>query len=333
MKRTIARILHQPRPNSLPLFGFIPAMALILFLTPRISAHADPLPIADSPPEAGGRSYPYGDNLYTTAQAKATATAGAQATATGAVLATGTADAQATGTALSEATQTARALATGTEGARQTATAGVEATQRVDTAVAQMTKTAVAGATFTADAKSQATAAVIASATAAVEATKFAIAQETEYISLPATATAGAQATTAAEEAERLAAAWMEIPQIFDLKFFILLIATVLVELLTAFLVIRNFFDKVNIRPWRVFLSVIPINLITVAGAWFAMWLLQTSTPIPYSVDVLTTEILAFFIEALWYRITLRLRFREAFLLSFSVNLMSYAAGVLLFGF
>jgi hypothetical protein len=333
MKRIIETISHRRRWNSLRVFGFILTAVPILFFAPKMLVNAGPLPMDGLAPDFGGQSYLSGDNLYTTAQANATATAAAQATATGAAPATETAEAQAAQTAEIEATQTAGAPATETVAAQRTATADAESTQRVSTALAQATRTAAAGSTATAIAQANATAGVIASATAAVEATDFAIAQATEYSSLPSTATAEARATVAAEEAERLAAAWLETPRIFNPEFIIELIVTILVELLAAFLVIRGIFDKVNIRPWKVFLSVVPINLITVTGAWFAMWLLQTGTPIPYFVDVLMIEIVVFFLEALWYRITLRLQFREAFLLSFTVNLMSYAARVLLFGF
>ncbi|MBN1440048.1 MAG: hypothetical protein JW929_11620 [Anaerolineales bacterium] len=38
-------------------------------------------------------------------------------------------------------------------------------------------------------------------------------------------------------------------------------------------------------------------------------------------------------VEALWCRIVLPLRFRQALLLSFTANLASYLGGVILFGF
>ncbi|MBN1440047.1 MAG: hypothetical protein JW929_11615 [Anaerolineales bacterium] len=319
-------IASRLRRRLYPPAAYALAAAACLGFALRSSASADPLP-------GGGRFPMDGRYRYTTFEAKMSATAEAKASATGAVFAAETAAALSTQTAEFEATQTANVPATATAGAEQTGTAAAESTRRAATAAAQTTKTAAAGATSTAAAQANATAGFRASAAAAAEATAFAIRQATEYVSLPATATAGAQATVAAEEQARRDAAWRDLPRIFTLKFFVLLASAILVELLMAFFLVRGVFDRIGIRSSKILLAVIPGNLAAVTAAWFGMWLLQTATPLPYAVGVLAAETFELFIEALWFRIILRLRFREAFLLSFSANLMSYAAGVALFGF
>jgi hypothetical protein len=82
----------------------------------------------------------------------------------------------------------------------------------------------------------------------------------------------------------------------------------------------------------KVFLTVAGINLLTVPGAWFLLWLLQVASTESSAFLVLTIECLVVLVEAVIYRWVFSLSMKDAFWLSFFSNLASFIAGLILFG-
>jgi hypothetical protein len=136
------------------------------------------------------------------------------------------------------------------------------------------------------------------------------------------------------EERSNIGAPWGNILPFLSSEYFIAIVMAVLVESAVAFLLIRIIFKMAGVSPWRIFLSCLIINFATIPCAWRIMGLLVRVFPIEYYfIDVVITETLVVIVEALWYRIVLPIRFRQALLLSFCANSASYFAGVILFGF
>jgi hypothetical protein len=117
-------------------------------------------------------------------------------------------------------------------------------------------------------------------------------------------------------------------------EYIVAIVMAVLVESAVAFLLIRIIFKLAELSSWRIFFSCLLINFATIPCAWRIMGLILRVFPIEYFfIDVVLTETLVIIVEALWYRIVLPIRFRQALLLSFCANSASYFGGVILFGF
>jgi hypothetical protein len=130
------------------------------------------------------------------------------------------------------------------------------------------------------------------------------------------------------EERSTIGAPWGNILPFLSSEYFVAIVMAVLVESAVVFLLMRIIIKMAEVSSWRIFLACLLINFATIPSAWRIMGLLLRVFSIEYYfIDVVITETLVVIIEALWYRIVLPIRFRQALLLSFCANSASYFGG------
>ena len=111
------------------------------------------------------------------------------------------------------------------------------------------------------------------------------------------------------------------------MQIIILLIITIFIELITAWLIGKKPLRIDN--PWRLSsIAITGANLISYPLAWLLFEGLQIITV--WKIAFIITEVMVIFLEARLLTIQLSLSFRESFFISFCMNVVSAALGVIL---
>ncbi|MFH1744748.1 MAG: hypothetical protein ABH881_01115 [bacterium] len=116
--------------------------------------------------------------------------------------------------------------------------------------------------------------------------------------------------------------------QHYAYSFLLYLIITILAESIVVFLILRKILDvrKQSLSNAEIFLAIMFANLLTLPYVWFVSPYLFLN----FSIAIWISEIFAFAVEAIFYKIYFKLSFRNAFFISLLANLFSFGLGKLL---
>ena len=107
-------------------------------------------------------------------------------------------------------------------------------------------------------------------------------------------------------------------------RFISSLVFTDVVETAVLLLLVRYLFRKREFGVWKIIFVGLYASFSTIPYVWFVFPNVATW---PYSTAIIYAELFAFVIEAIFYRIVLKLNWRQAFLASLLCNLASYLLG------
>ena len=119
----------------------------------------------------------------------------------------------------------------------------------------------------------------------------------------------------------------MEANILYVHRFISSLVFTDIVETITLIFLLRYVFKKHGVKLWQTVFAGLYASFSTITYVWFVFPYLVNW---PRSTAIIYAEISVFIIEAIFYKMVLRLNWRVAFTISLVCNLVSYFVGPLL---
>jgi hypothetical protein len=113
---------------------------------------------------------------------------------------------------------------------------------------------------------------------------------------------------------------------LYEYKFLISLLLTIIVEIISLFILIKFFFKKEKIKNQILFFAGFLCSFATLPYLWFIIPLL-VKTRLPY---ILIGEIFVVLIESFIIFFMLKINYKKSIIISFICNIISFLLGLLL---